>query len=172
MKVKITQLSIISLFLVIFLIFYKGLNNSNIYVPSKNLEKEIPYFSTKEFGSNIKTNSDKIFLDNEFYLMNIWASWCVPCREEHVFLMDLSKNKNLTIVGLNYKDNFVSAKNFLEELDNPYKIILTDQNGLISIEWGAYGVPETFLIYNKKILKKIIGPLNKNDKNEIIKLIQ
>ena len=172
MKVKITQLSIISLFLVIFLIFYKGLNNSNIYVPSKNLEKEIPYFSTKEFGSNIKTNSDKIFLDNEFYLMNIWASWCVPCREEHVFLMDLSKYKNLTIVGLNYKDNFVNAKNFLQELNNPYKIILTDKNGLISIEWGAYGVPETFLIYDKKILKKFIGPLNKNDKIEIIELIK
>ena len=172
MKIKIIQVSIIFLFIVIFLIFYKGLNNSNIYVPNKSVKKEIPYFSVKEFNSNIKTNSDEIFFDDKFYLMNIWASWCVPCREEHVFLMDLSKYKNLTIVGLNYKDNFVNAKNFLQELNNPYKIILTDKNGLISIEWGAYGVPETFLIYDKKILKKFIGPLNKNDKNEIIKLIQ
>ena len=148
------------------------MTNSNIYVPNKNLKKEIPYFSVKEFGSSIEIDSDKIFLDDEFYLVNIWASWCVPCREEHTLLVDLSKYKNLTMVGLNYKDNFVSAKNFLMELNNPYSILLTDPDGLISIEWGAYGVPETFLIHDKKILKKIIGPLNENDKNEIIELIK
>ena len=172
MKVKIFQVLIIFLFVIIFLVFYKGLNNSNIYVPNKNLKKEIPNFSVKEFSSNIKIDSDKIFLDDEFYLMNIWASWCVPCREEHALLVDLSKHKNLTMVGLNYKDNFVSAKKFLKELDNPYKILLTDPDGLISIEWGAYGVPETFLIYDKKIVKKIIGPLNENSILEIKEIIK
>ena len=104
--------------------------------------------------------------------MNIWASWCLPCRDEHVFLMNLSEQKSIEIIGLNYKDNNKNAKNFLKELDSPYKTILSDKNGTIAIEWGAYGVPETFLIYNKKILKKIIGPINNESLLEIKKLIQ
>ena len=86
--------------------------------------------------------------------------------------MSLSKQKNLEIVGLNYKDKIKNAKNFLKELDNPYKTILLDNDGTIAIEWGAYGVPETFLIYNKKIVKKIIGPLNKKLTSDIKRLIE
>ena len=86
--------------------------------------------------------------------------------------MKLSKQKSIEIVGLNYKDNDKKAKNFLEELDNPYKIILSDKDGTIAIEWGAYGVPETFIIYDKKIIKKIIGPINDELFLEIKRLIQ
>ena len=68
------------------------------------------------------------------------------------------------MIGLNYKDNFANAKNFLDELQNPFDIILLDDDGTIAIEWGAYGVPESFLIYKKKIIKKIIGPIT----NEIL----
>ena len=74
--------------------------------------------------------------------------------------MDLSKKENIKIIGQNYKDNFVNAKNFLIKLDNPYDLIYFDGDGTIAIEWGAYGVPESFLIRNNKIVKKIIGPLN------------
>ena len=73
---------------------------------------------------------------------------------------------------MNYKDNNRSAKKFLKELGNPYNVILLDEDGTIAIEWGAYGVPESFLIYNKKIIKKIIGPLNENLLQEIKKLIE
>lgn len=172
MKIKIIPFFIIILFLVFFGVFFKGLKNSNIYVPSYNFEKEIPSFTVSLFDSNNEINSDKIFNENKYYLMNIWSSWCVPCREEHQYLMELSKVKNLEIIGLNYKDNIANAKNFLDELKNPYSSIISDPDGLIAIEWGAYGVPETFLIYNKKIIKKIVGPLNDNLVIEISELIK
>ena len=86
--------------------------------------------------------------------------------------MNLRNQKNIDIIGLNYKDDNLNAKKFLEELGSPYKTILSDTDGLISIEWGAYGVPETFLIYKKKIIKKIIGPLNENSLSDIKSLIE
>ena len=105
-------------------------------------------------------NSDEIFKNDKIYIFNIWASWCVPCQDEHPILMELSNQKTIEVIGLNYKDNSKNAKNFLKELGNPYKIILIDNDGTIAIEWGAYGVPETFLIYKKKVIEKFIGPLN------------
>ena len=172
MKIKLIPLSIIILFIVFFTIFFKGLKTSNIYVPNFLLEKEIPLFTAELFNTKKMINSDEIFKDNKYYLMNIWASWCVPCREEHEFLMDLKKEKNLELIGLNYKDNVLNAENFLNELKNPFTNIILDKNGLIAIEWGAYGVPESFLIYNKKIIKKIVGPLNDRSIIEIKKLIK
>ena len=86
--------------------------------------------------------------------------------------MELKKNKKLKIVGLNYKDKVKNANNFLNELNNPYTLILSDTDGTIAIEWGAYGVPETFLIYNGKIIKKIIGPMNNNLFKEIERIVK
>ena len=172
MRNKIVVTSVIILFLVIFLIFYKGLQNSNIYTPNTNIKKDIPSFEIKIFDTNKIVNSESIFKNDKFYLMNIWASWCVPCRDEHPFLMNLSKQKNVEMIGINYKDQTQNAKIFLKELGNPYKTIFLDKDGTIAIEWGAYGVPETFLIQNKKILKKIIGPINKETLLQIKKLIK
>ena len=172
MKNKILPFSVAIIFGVIFLIFYKGLEDSKIYTPAVNSKKDIPVFNTKDFFSGENVKSSTIFELDEIYLLNIWSSWCVPCRAEHVFLMDLGKEKNLKLVGLNYKDNVMNAKNFLSELNNPYEIILTDNNGLVAIEWGAYGVPETFLIHKKKIIKKIVGPLNNDLTFDIRELIK
>ena len=172
MKIRIFPISIIFLFIVIFIVFLKGLKNPNIYKPKTDVKKNIPLLNFELFESNKKINSNEIFVDDEFYLMNIWSSWCAPCRDEHVFLIKLSKEKNLKLVGLNYKDNFINAKNFLDELNNPYEIIITDKDGLVAIEWGAYGVPETFLIHKKKIIKKIIGPLNIDLVLEIKELVK
>ena len=172
MKIKSVPLIVFLLFITFFAIFFKGLKNSNIYVPSVNYEKEIPIFITQFFDTNIKINSDEIFREDYYYLMNIWSSWCLPCREEHRFLMELNKEKNLKIIGFNYKDNIKDAKKFLDDLKNPYSNIFLDKDGLIAIEWGAYGVPESFLIYNKKIIKKVIGPLNANFVDEIKRLIK
>ena len=172
MRNKIVVTSVIILFLVIFLIFYKGLQNSNIYTPNTNIKKDIPSFEIKIFDTNKIVNSESIFKNDKFYLINIWASWCVPCRDEHPFLMNLSKQKNVEMIGINYKDQTQNAKIFLKELGNPYKTIFLDKDGTIAIEWGAYGVPETFLIQNKKILKKIIGPINKETLLQIKKLIK
>ena len=93
MKIKILPLVLVISFLIIFLIFYKGLNNSNIYTPETNLKKDVPNFETKIFNSEKLIRSDEIFENDKFYLVNIWASWCVPCKEEHPFLVDLNKKK-------------------------------------------------------------------------------
>ena len=172
MKTKILPLFLIVTFSIIFFVFYKGLQNTNIYTPEIKSEIKIPNFDAKDFFSKDKINSDQIFIGSDYYLLNIWASWCVPCKEEHKYLMDLSKKENIKIIGQNYKDNFENAKNFLINLDNPYDLIFLDNDGTIAIEWGAYGVPETFLIQNNKIIKKIIGPLNEKLLFEIKELTQ
>ena len=172
MKKNFLLTVLILFFLVVFTIFYKGLQNPNIYTPAKNLKKTIPSFSAYKFDNDIIINSKQIFDGESFYLMNIWASWCVPCREEHPYLMQLKNQDNLIIVGLNYKDKKSSAKNFLKKLNNPYDILLSDQDGTVSIEWGAYGVPETFLIRKNKIIKKIIGPMDSKSFLEIKRIIK
>ncbi len=172
MKISVFRIFLISLFIIIFLIFYKGLNNTNIYTPNFNSEKNIPYIENEIFNTNNKINSKEIFKGNKFYLMNIWASWCIPCRDEHPFLMKLSLLKNIEIIGLNYKDKNKNAKNFLKELKNPYKLILSDRDGTNAIEWGAYGVPESFIIHNKKIIKKVIGPIDQDTFLQIKKIVE
>jgi len=87
-------------------------------------------------------------------------------------LTDLSDEKNLNLVGLNYKDNIENAKSFLNDLGNPYDIIFLDPKGIIAIDWGAYGVPETYLIKKNMIIKKIIGPLNIDLVKEIKEIIR
>ena len=167
MKTKILLTLTAISFLFIFFIFYEGLNRSNIYTPDTVTNKKIPLFKVKVFETDNEIISKEIFKNDIYYVFNIWASWCIPCRDEHPFLMELKKNKKIEIIGLNYKDKVKNAKNFLYEQNNPYSLILSDTDGTIAIEWGAYGVPETFLIYNGKIIKKIIGPLNKNFFKEI-----
>tara|TARA_B100000886_G_C20403460_1_gene483643 strand:+ start:1169 stop:1687 length:519 start_codon:yes stop_codon:yes gene_type:complete len=172
MKTKILPFIFISLFFFVFLIFYKGLKNPNIYAPDLKIEKNIPIFKAQIFQKEKLISSEEIFKQDKFYLLNIWASWCIPCREEHIFLTQLSKQEKINIVGLNYKDKDENAKKFLSELGNPYDIILSDKNGILAIEWGAYGVPESFLVYNNKIVKKIIGPINQKSFLEFINLLK
>ena len=166
MKNRKVYFLIVIFFIFIFVIFYKGLNKSNLYTPNANV-KSIPEFTSYTLLKKKSYNSKEIFFQNKFYLLNIWASWCVPCRDEHSLLIDLSKSKKIEIIGLNYKDDFDNAKKFIGELGNPYSIILLDRDGTKSIELGAFGVPETFLIYENKILKRYIGPLNLNSVDEI-----
>ena len=173
MKNKTLFLITISFFIFVLIIFYKGLDNSNIYEPKIKDEKNIPIFEAKSFDSNTYLNSEKIFGEDIFYIINIWASWCIPCRVEHHLLMKLSKNQSIKLIGLNYRDNFDNAKKFINEFGNPYSQILIDHDGALSVEFGAYGVPESFIIdKNKKILKKIIGPINEEIVEEIKLLIK
>ena len=159
MKNKALYFLLVIFFIFVFVIFYRGLNNSNLYTPKTEV-KNIPEFTSKTFFKKNSVNSKDIFNKNNFYLLNIWASWCVPCRDEHPLLINLSKSKKIDIIGLNYKDDFNNAEKFINELGNPYSIILLDRNGTKAIEWGAIGVPETFLIHKNRIIKRYIGPLN------------
>tara|TARA_B110001450_G_scaffold248580_1_gene264955 strand:+ start:1159 stop:1680 length:522 start_codon:yes stop_codon:yes gene_type:complete len=173
MKNKVNLLIIIVFFLFCFFIFYKGLNNSNIYTPKIFEKKNIPVFQAKDFSSRIFINSSNIFDENIFYIVNIWSSWCVPCRKEHSLLMELSKNQSVKLIGLNYRDNLKNAKKFIDELGNPYSKILIDKDGTLAVEFGAYGVPETFLInQDKLIIKKFVGPINEKILNEIKLIIK
>ena len=172
MKNFFLPIPFVIIFIIIFVVFYKGLKNTNIYTPDVKINNEVPSFSAKSFYSNEKINSSDVFEKDKFYLLNIWSSWCVPCREEHPILMELNTNNTIVVIGINYKDNKENAKNFLSQLGNPYKKIFVDKNGTLSIEWGAFGVPESFIIYNKQIIKKYIGPLNKEILLEIKQLIK
>ena len=173
MKNKFSLLVVVIFLSFCFVIFYKGLNTPNNYTPKINEKKNIPTFKAKEFDSDNYINSDKIFEDNIFYIVNIWASWCVPCRTEHSLLMQLSKNESIKLIGLNYRDNFNNAKKFIDDLGNPYSRILIDKDGTLGVEFGAYGVPETFLIdRNKDIIKKFVGPINQEIVNEIKSIIK
>ena len=171
MKKKLLTFSVIIVFGIIFYVFYKGLKDSSIYTPDLRVNNDIPVFNSKNFYSGKSVESSSIFELDKMYLLNIWSSWCVPCRQEHPLLMSLNSRTNIKIIGMNYKDNLKNAEEFLKELGNPYKDIFIDLDGTIAIEWGAYGVPETFLIHEKKILKKIIGPITNDLMNEIKQLI-
>ena len=109
MKNKILPFSVIIIFGIIFFIFYKGLEDSKIYSPDVNTNKEIPVFNTKEFFSGENVKSSSIFELDKVYLLNIWSSWCVPCRQEHPLLMNLNLENKLNIVGMNYKDKIGRA---------------------------------------------------------------
>ena len=172
MKNKFLLFSVSLIFLFIFTIFYRGLQDTNIYSPEVKINTKIPSFSAELFYSNKMVNSLEIFDLNKYYLLNIWSSWCVPCRQEHPLLIDLAKNTSVRVFGINYKDNKEKAEKFLKELGNPYEKIIFDKNGIVAIEWGAYGVPESFLIYNGKIIKKYIGPLKKKSIREIKLLVK
>ena len=171
MRNRIIYFLIVIFFIFVFTIFYRGLSNSNLYTPNKEI-KNIPEFTANTLIKKKSLYSKDIFNQNKFYLLNIWASWCIPCRDEHSFLLNLSKNEKIEIIGLNYKDNLNNAEKFIYELGNPYSIILLDRNGTIAIEWGAFGVPETFLIYENKVIKRYIGPLNSKLVDEIKNYIE
>jgi len=173
MKNNFSLFAIIIFLSFCFVIFYKGLNNPNIYSPKINDKKDLPIFEAKDFNSSFYLNSEKIFEEDIFYIINIWASWCVPCRIEHPLLMKLSKNQSIKLIGLNYKDNSNNAKAFINKFGNPYSQIIIDNDGTLSVEFGAYGVPETFIINkNKMIIKKFVGPINQKILNEIELIIK
>ena len=173
MKNKLNLIILCILLFFCFIVFYKGLYAPNTYTPKTNFEKNLPIFKAKNFSSNIFIDSEKVFAEESYYIVNIWASWCVPCRKEHPLLMELSKNKLIKLIGLNYRDNLNNAKKFISELGNPYAQILIDKDGILAVEFGAYGIPETFLIgKNKKIIKKFAGPINREIVEEIKLIIK
>ena len=103
-----------------------------------NVGKNLPTFKAQDFITNTNIDSEKVFAEESYYIVNIWASWCIPCRKEHSLLMELNKNKSIKLIGLNYRDNLDNAKKFINELGNPYMQILIDKDGTLAIEFGAY----------------------------------
>jgi len=172
MKKNIIYLTIIFIIIIIFTLFYKGLYKAKTYIPNELNNKNLVQFSSKDLFSEVETNSSDLILNNKFTIINIWASWCIPCRKEHPFLMHLSKNSKINLIGLNYKDRSNNAKKFINDFGNPFSTILIDPDGTISIELGAYGIPETIIINkDQKIIKKFIGPLTNKNLREIERIV-
>ena len=169
MKIKFSFIIFFLIIAFIITIFFKSLFENNNYVPKKI--NKVENISIEEFYSNNELKIKELFDNEKYIIINIWASWCIPCRQEHRYIKNISKINNLKIIGLNYKDNKDNAQRFLDELGNPYDIILKDSNGTKSIFLGAYGVPETFIIDRElNILRRYIGPINQKNVVEIKKL--
>ncbi|WP_099867174.1 DsbE family thiol:disulfide interchange protein [Pararhizobium haloflavum] len=113
-------------------------------------------------------------IDGALTLVNVWASWCVPCRQEHPLLMDLAERGGVKIVGINYKDRNGNAVRFLGELGNPYDAVGVDQSGRTAIDWGVYGVPESYLVdADGTIIYKKVGPFSEESYvNELLPEIE
>ena len=169
---QINYIIVSILFSTIFVVLYLSLGNEKIYDTEDLVGKKIPEVEINLFETNGVLNT-KEFTNNEFTILNFWASWCGPCRTEHPNLVRLSKIKNLKLIGINFKDDKENAKNFLKKNGNPFDILAEDINGKNSVNFGVYGIPETILIDSElKILRKYIGPLNIKEVNEIRKLVK
>jgi cytochrome c biogenesis protein CcmG, thiol:disulfide interchange protein DsbE len=134
-------------------------------VPSALIGRPVPAFTLDpvpgltEAGNPVPGLSDAD-LKGRVTVVNVWASWCVPCRQEHPALVELAKDPAVRVVGINYKDNPDNARRFLRDLGNPFAAIGADSSGRAAIDWGVYGVPETFVVGpDGTIRHKHIGPL-------------
>ena len=162
MKLRLSFIFLFILVSLISVVFYKSLFEDKNYIP-KNINNKIDNISVKEFNTDNNFFLKNLFDEEKIMVINIWASWCLPCRKEHYYIKKLSNINNLKLVGLNYKDKTKNAQNFLKEFGDPFDIILSDTDGTKSIFLGAYGVPETLILDKElKILRKYIGPINSN----------
>ena len=136
-----------------------GLNLDPREVPSPLIGKPAPAFDL----AKVDAPEQRIRRDDllgKVWVLNVWASWCVPCREEHPLVADLARRKLAPVYGLNYKDTRAAATGFLTRLGNPYEASLFDGDGRVGIDYGVYGVPETFVVDKQGVIRyKQIGPL-------------
>tara|TARA_B100001250_G_scaffold26290_1_gene21703 strand:+ start:5123 stop:5620 length:498 start_codon:yes stop_codon:yes gene_type:complete len=156
-------LPLIILLIIIALFLFGTFKKNTRVIPTPLIGQEVPLieletiffeeFETKDLADILKSNKIKI--------INFWASWCLPCEVEHPILMGLSKKSDLVIIGINYKDTEEGSARFLNEKGNPYDVILIDDEGILGIEMGLTGVPETFVVNQDGIIiYRIVGPIN------------
>jgi cytochrome c biogenesis protein CcmG, thiol:disulfide interchange protein DsbE len=148
-------------FVALVVLFAMGLNpNRDIHaLPSPLIGKPAPEFTLTDVRdeTSVVTNST---LKGQVYVLNVWASWCLPCRQEHEALLAISREKIVPIIGLDYMDDRNKAKLLLEQLGNPYTAVPFDKDGRTAIDWGVYGAPETYLVNAKgQIVFKFISPM-------------
>jgi cytochrome c biogenesis protein CcmG/thiol:disulfide interchange protein DsbE len=162
----------LAIFALLVAFLYRGLSLDPKLVPSPLVGKPIPTFTLTRLDNPAVTISDADFR-GKVTLLNVWATWCVSCRQEHETLVQLAKTGQVEIYGLNYKDNREDARQWLTRFGNPYVANAFDSDGRVGIDWGVYGAPETFIIDREGIIRhKHIGPLTKEIINdEILPLV-
>ena len=141
-------------------------------IPSNLINKKFP-----DFESNSLFNNEKLILSqelgNKITLVNFFATWCKPCRDEHLYVKKLSEQDKITVIGINYKDDPKKTIKWLNDLGNPYSDVLLDKKGQIAIDWGVYGIPETFVVNSNGIIKyRQAGPITKKIYRKINSLIK
>ena len=149
---------ILFLFIAVFLYFSLNFNSSKL--PSPLLGKMFPNIEAKDFYSDESVLLTDLFSE-KMSLVNVWASWCVTCRQEHQMMMKIANNKDLQLIGINYKDTRADGERYLEMMGNPFDVIVFDPSGKIGLDLGVYATPETFLVNQKGvILYKHIGAID------------
>ena len=168
MKNKLLILLSIFFAIILSIFFYLLITERNpSEIPSNLLNKNVPFFEAESLFKNEKFISSQE-LKNEIILVNFFATWCKPCRDEHVYIKRFSNKKGIKVIGINYKDNSKKTIEWLKNLGNPYSDVLIDKNGRVGIDWGVYGIPETFIVNPSGIIKyRHVGPIT----NKIYKKI-
>jgi cytochrome c biogenesis protein CcmG, thiol:disulfide interchange protein DsbE len=148
-------------FIALVVLFAFGLNpNRDIHaLPSPLIGKSAPEFTLTDVLDPTRSVSN-VPLQGQVYVLNVWGTWCIDCREEHAELLDIARQRIVPIIGLNYMDDRSKAKQWLEQFGNPYTAVAFDNDGRTAINWGVYGAPETFLVDGHgRVLYKFISPV-------------
>lgn len=168
MSRRILPIVVIIAAVVLLSFFYKGLSLDPQKLPSALLDKPAPSFTLPQLHNpNLSFSTEE--MKGKVWLLNVWASWCEACRSEHPLFMRLARQGDLPLYGLNYKDTRENAQQWLRELGDPYQVSISDLSGDVGIDFGVYGVPETFLIDKQGIIRyKHVGPVSRQDWKNII----
>jgi len=158
----------LAVFVVLVVLFRIGLEHDPHLVPSPLVDKPAPVFTLPDLR-NTSASINLSALRGQAFLLNVWASWCVECRNEQPVLMELAQKRKVPIYGLNYKDNRAEAIQWLDHYGDPYVKSAFDQSGRVGIDFGVYGVPETFVVDREGIIRyKHIGPVTPEVVNDIL----
>ena len=172
-KKQILLLPLIVFILILLSFFYLLIIERNpSKLPSNLLNKIVPKFETNKIYNDSKFISSEEF-KNGIVLVNFFATWCKPCQKEHKYIKLFSEKDNIRVIGINYKDNKNKTIQWLADLGNPYSDVLIDNTGEIGIDWGVYGIPETYVVNEKGVIKyKQIGQITKKSYKKIISIIE
>lgn len=152
------------IFIILAVLFWRGLSLDPTSMPSALIDKPVPVFKlpvlpAPENPEGVIQASEQL-LKGQVSLLNVWATWCVTCRQEHEFLLTL-KNQGVIIFGINYKDDFAEAQKWLTELHNPYVLSVVDADGRLGLDLGVFGAPETYVVDKQGVIRyKHIGDVN------------
>ena len=173
MRKQLLIIPFVLFLLVLITFFYLLMIERNPSVISSNLlNKNVPKFQSESLLKNQNFVSSEEF-GKEIVLVNFFATWCKPCRDEHEYIKRFSDEKKVRVIGINYKDDKKKTVKWLKTLGNPYSDIPLDGKGIIAIDWGVYGIPETFVVNSKGIIKyRHVGPITKKVYKKINLLIK
>lgn len=170
---KLRYLIPFGIFIALVVFFYFGLKHDPREIPSPLINRAAPAFTLPRLHTPTQTFSPDA-MRGQVWLLNVWASWCVSCREEHPVLVSFARSHRVPIIGLDYKDKPADALQWLNQLGNPYTLSVSDADGRVGIDYGVYGVPETYVIDKQGVIRmKHIGAVTADAlDHKILPLIQ